>query len=144
MPQPDRRGAVKAADPTLLSRAVARAKEHDVDALRFLYVRFADDVCRYVQSIVGDRRAAETLTQTVLSELPAEMRRFEPGQMPFKAWLLRVAHNAAVDHLRSRHVVPFEEVRGRDARFDGSGDRPQRAGTPSRRAPGLPESASAT
>jgi RNA polymerase sigma-70 factor, ECF subfamily len=128
MPPLDQRAAAKAADPTLLSRAVARAKEHDVDALRFLYVRFADDVCRYVQSIVGDRRAAETLTQTVLSELPAELRRFEPRHMPFKAWLLRVAHNAAVDHLRSRHVVPFEELRG----------------TPSRRAPSLPESASAT
>jgi RNA polymerase sigma-70 factor (ECF subfamily) len=121
MPQPDRRGAAKAADAPMLSRAVTRAKEHDVDALRFLYVRFADDVCRYVQSIVGDRRAAENLTQAVLSELPAEMRRFEPRRMPFRAWLLRVAHDAAVDHLRSRHVVPFEEVRGRDARFDASG-----------------------
>ena len=25
---------------------------------------------------------------------------FEPGPVPFGAWLMRVAHNAAVDHLR--------------------------------------------
>jgi RNA polymerase sigma-70 factor (ECF subfamily) len=130
MPQPDRRGAAKAVDAPMLSQAVARAKEHDVDALRFLYVRFADDVCRYVQRIVGDRPAAEDVTQSVFSDLSSEMRRFEPRQAPFKAWLLRVAHNAAVDHLRSRRVVPFEEV-------------PQRAGTRSGRGPSLPESASA-
>ena len=42
----------------LLQRAIARAKEGDPSALDFLYVRYADDVCGYVQSIVRDRFAA--------------------------------------------------------------------------------------
>ena len=36
-------------DDTLLVREAARrAKEGDMDGIRFLYARFADDVCGYV------------------------------------------------------------------------------------------------
>ena len=34
--------------------------------------------------------------------------------MPFSAWLLRVAHNVAIDHLRRRRAIPCEEVAARD------------------------------
>jgi RNA polymerase sigma-70 factor (ECF subfamily) len=99
----------------LLGRAVAAAKDQDQDALRFLYVRFADDVCRYVNTIVSDRHAAEDITQTIFSKLLAKMRHYEAREVPFKGWLFRVAHNAAIDHVRGRRVIPFEEVpRSRD------------------------------
>ena len=105
----------------LLARAIEAAKEQDVDALRFLYVRFADDICRYVQTIVSDRHAAEDVTQTVFAQLLRKMRNYEPREVPFKGWLFRVAHNAAIDHVRARRVIPFEEVRDRDVRFDETG-----------------------
>ena len=108
----------KPADAEVLSRAVARAKEQDVDALRFLYVRFADDVCRYVQTIVGDRRAAEDLTQTLFSQLLDKVRHHEPREAPFKGWLLQVAHDAAVAHLRTLSAIPFEEGGARNTRFN--------------------------
>jgi RNA polymerase sigma-70 factor (ECF subfamily) len=38
--------------------------------------------------------------------------------MPFSAWILRVAHNAAIDHVRVRRPVPCEEVRGTDTPQD--------------------------
>jgi RNA polymerase sigma-70 factor (ECF subfamily) len=31
--------------------------------------------------------------------------------VPFAAWITRVAHNAAIDHLRAQRLVPCEEVR---------------------------------
>jgi RNA polymerase sigma-70 factor, ECF subfamily len=106
----------------LLARAVSAAKnEQDQDALRFLYVRFADDVCRYVHTIVSDRHAAEDVTQTIFSQLLSKMRHYEPREVPFKGWLFRVAHNAAVDHVRGRRVIPFEEVRARETLFDETG-----------------------
>ena len=106
----------------LLARAVAAAKdEQDQDALRFLYVRFADDVCRYVHTIVGDRHAAEDITQTIFSKLLTKMRHYEARDVPFKGWLFRVAHNAAIDHIRGRRVVPFEEVRTVETRADETG-----------------------
>jgi RNA polymerase sigma-70 factor, ECF subfamily len=115
------RGPAPRDDAGLLHRAIVAAKADDVDALRFLYVRFADDVCRYVQTIVGERHSAEDVTQTLFSQLTTKMRNYEPRAVPFKGWLFRVAHNAAVDHVRARRVIPFEEVRARDVRFDESG-----------------------
>jgi len=107
----------------LLRRAIARAKEGDPSALDFLYVRYADDVCGYVQSIVRDRFEAEDITQTLFSKLLIKIRHYEQREVPFSAWILRVARNAALDHLRSRRMVPVEEVRisdeGQDEiRFD--------------------------
>jgi RNA polymerase sigma-70 factor (ECF subfamily) len=95
----------------LLGHAIARAKQGDMDALHFLYVRYADDVYGFVNSIVRDTHAAEDITQNIFGRLTKAIRRYEPRQVPFSAWILRVARNAALDHMRARRQIPVEEVR---------------------------------
>ena len=102
----------------LVSRAVARAKEGDRDAVRFLYLRYADNVYGYVRSIVRDDHEAEDVTQHVFAKLMVAIRRYEPRGVPFSSWVLRMAHNAAIDHLRSRRAIPTEEVFGSSERAD--------------------------
>ena len=107
----------------LLARAIARAKEGDASALHFLYVRYADDVCGYVNSIVRDRHEAEDITQTLFARLLTKIHRYEPREVPFSGWILRVARNATLDHMRARRLIPVEEVRtsdegSEDLRFD--------------------------
>ena len=99
----------------LLPQAIARAKAGDAGALHFLYVRFADDVCGYVASIVRDRHEAEDITQTLFLKLLTKIQRYEQREVPFAAWILRVARNAALDHVRARRALPFEDVRTSDA-----------------------------
>ena len=53
----------------LVTLAVARAKEGDTAALHFLYVRFADDVCAYVDSIVPSLDESREITQKVFGAL---------------------------------------------------------------------------
>jgi RNA polymerase sigma-70 factor (ECF subfamily) len=101
-------------DRDLLAQAVVRAKQGDMSALHFLYVRFADDVCGYVRSIVRDSHAAEDITQNVFGKLMTAIHKYEPREVPFAAWILRVARNSALDHLRARRQIPFEEVRTDD------------------------------
>jgi RNA polymerase sigma-70 factor (ECF subfamily) len=97
-----------------------------MDALHFLYVRFADDVCGYVQSIVRDSHEAEDITQNVFAKLTTAIQRYEPRDVPFAAWILRVSRNLALDHLRARRQIPFEEVRTDDEGHDQLGfDRSQ-------------------
>jgi RNA polymerase sigma-70 factor (ECF subfamily) len=91
-------------------RAIARAKEGDWSAVHFLYVRHADDVRRFVQSIVKDHHAAEDVTQEVFAKLLRIITRYEPRDVPFAAWLMRVARNAALDHVRARRQIPVEHV----------------------------------
>lgn len=101
--------------------AVVRAKQGDADAMRLLYLRYADNVYGYVCSIVRDEHEAEDVTQHVFAKLPAALRRYEPRVAPFSAWILRVAYNAAIDHMRVRRPVPCEEVRSTDVADDVSG-----------------------
>ena len=49
--------------------AVARAKQGDREALRYLYVRYADNVYSYVASIVRNHHEAEDVTQQVFAKL---------------------------------------------------------------------------
>jgi RNA polymerase sigma-70 factor, ECF subfamily len=83
-------------------------------ALQFLYVRFADDVCGYVGSIVRDAHEAEDVTQNVFAKLMTAIQKYEPRDVPFAAWILRVSRNVALDHVRARRQIPFEEVRTDD------------------------------
>jgi RNA polymerase sigma-70 factor (ECF subfamily) len=99
----------------LLALAIARAKAGDVSALHFLYVRYADEICRYVNSIVRDHHEAEDITQTVFAKLMPAIRKYEQRAVPFDAWILRVARNSALDHLRARRQIPVAEVRAANA-----------------------------
>jgi RNA polymerase sigma-70 factor, ECF subfamily len=99
------------ARPELVTRAVARAKTGDMSAVHFLYVRFADDVFGYVRSIVQDTADAEDITHNVFAKLGTAIQKYEPRQVPFSAWILQVARNAALDYLRARRQIPVEEVR---------------------------------
>jgi RNA polymerase sigma-70 factor, ECF subfamily len=102
----------------LVSRAVARAKSGDSEALRFLYVRFADNIYGYVRSIVHDDYEAEDVTQHVFTKLMAVLPKYEEREVPFAAWILRVARNVAVDHMRKRRAIPCDEVRELSSRHD--------------------------
>jgi len=101
-------------DDRLVYRAVARAKEGDTSALHFLYVKYADDVCGYVRSIVRDADEAEDITQNVFAKLMTAILKYERRDVPFAAWILRVARNMALDHVRARRQIPVEEVRTSD------------------------------
>jgi RNA polymerase sigma-70 factor (ECF subfamily) len=96
--------------------AVARAKQGDREALRYLYVQYADNVYGYVASIVKDEHEAEDITQFVFAKLMTVLPKYEQRQVPFTSWLLRLAHNAALDHLRRRVPTPVDEVRSSEER----------------------------
>jgi len=102
------------ADSRLVMAAVSRAQEGDMEAMHFLYVRYADDVLRYVRSFVHDHHEAEDITQNVFAKLMTAIKKYEQREVPFTAWILRVARNAALDQMRARRATPCEEVRLED------------------------------
>jgi RNA polymerase sigma-70 factor (ECF subfamily) len=90
--------------------AVARAKEGDRDALHFLYVRYSNNIYGYVRSIVRDDHEAEDVTQHVFAKLITCLVKYDDRGVPFFAWLLRLARNVAIDHLRANRLTPTENV----------------------------------
>ncbi len=104
--------------------AIARTKQGDRDALRFLYIRYSDNVYGYICSIVRDEQEAEDLTQHVFMKLITVIGQYKDHGVPFTGWLLRLARNVALDHLRRRRPTPTEEVFSADAHADdGSRER---------------------
>jgi RNA polymerase sigma-70 factor (ECF subfamily) len=102
-----------------VSRAVKQAQLGDREALGFLYARYADNIYGYVRSIVHDSHEAEDVTQQVFAKLIRVIGKYEEQDVPFFAWILRVARNVAVDHLRRQRSIPVEQVRASD---EGSSD----------------------
>ncbi|HSR95308.1 MAG TPA: sigma-70 family RNA polymerase sigma factor [Solirubrobacterales bacterium] len=103
-----------------LRRAIAQAKAGEMEGHRYLYARYADNVFSYARKIVRDDHDAEDITQQVFAKLLRTIGRYEERDVPFAAWILRVARNAAIDHMRSDRLVPCEEVRGADQQSDES------------------------
>jgi RNA polymerase sigma-70 factor (ECF subfamily) len=102
--------------------AVERAKQGDEGAIRYLYVRYANNIYGYVRSIVRDDHEAEDVTQHVFAKLMTAIGKYNDRGVPFFAWLLRLARNVAIDHLRSIRATPVEEVMSRDAEFESELD----------------------
>jgi RNA polymerase sigma-70 factor (ECF subfamily) len=107
-------------DPAL-GRAVARAQAGDMEAIRFLYARYKDNVYGYVLSILRDHHEAEDVTQHVFLKLMSVIHKYQPREVPFTSWMLRVARNVAVDHLRQRRPLPCEKVYEPSRRADEVG-----------------------
>lgn len=91
-------------------RAIARAADGDRDALRELYVRYAGPVYRHVRGILRDEHEAQDVTQLVFLKLIAALPAYDENQGPFQPWLIRVAHNLTIDHIRRSRSVPAEDV----------------------------------
>jgi RNA polymerase sigma-70 factor, ECF subfamily len=102
----------------LVAKAVKLAKAGDSEGLHFLYVRYAPDVQRYIASFVKDHHEAEDITQNVFAKLMTAIHKYEQREVPFAAWIMRVARNAALDHMRARRAIPTEEVRIADSGQD--------------------------
>jgi RNA polymerase sigma-70 factor, ECF subfamily len=109
----------------LVRRAVRRAQQGDRDAIRFLYVRYADNVYGYVRSMLQDDHEAEDVTQQVFAKLMTALGKYSEQQVPFSAWILRVARNVALDHRRQRRAISCEEVRGSHEFDETAHDRAQ-------------------
>jgi len=92
-----------------LRAAVEGAKAGDSEAIRYLYVRHASDVHRYVRTIVHDDYEAEDITQAVFTKLFRTISKYELREVPFSAWIKRVARNLAVDEMRRRRRAGWGE-----------------------------------
>jgi RNA polymerase sigma-70 factor, ECF subfamily len=103
------------ADSEVVRKAIKAAQSGSTEALHFLYVRYAPDVLRCVRKLVHDDYEAEDITQNVFIKLMSVIGKYEQrADVPFSAWVIRVARNAALDHLRARRSTPCEEIAASD------------------------------
>src|SRR5579859_270987 len=85
---------------------VGRVSGGDEDALGQLYDRFGPAVYSLCLRIVRDGATAEELTQEVFVRLWRSAASFEPARGRVSTWLLRIAHNLALNEVRRRQSRP--------------------------------------
>jgi RNA polymerase sigma-70 factor (ECF subfamily) len=92
---------------------VARAREGELRAFEELVVRYRDPVFRLATRIVGPDEA-EDVAQDAFLRAFHRLNRFR-GEGSFRTWLLRIAHNAALDELARRRAKQDEPLAEEDA-----------------------------
>jgi RNA polymerase sigma-70 factor, ECF subfamily len=93
------------ADGELVERAIAGREEGFEELVR----RYQRPIVAYVYRMVGDYDAALDLTQEVFIKVYGSLERYRP-EFKFSTWIYRIAHNAAIDHLRRQGGVRTEDL----------------------------------
>jgi RNA polymerase sigma-70 factor (ECF subfamily) len=90
----------------------------DGDDLRgagtWLVKRYAHEVHGLCSALIRDRLAAEDLAQDVFSRAFAGLGSYR-REASSRTWLLAIARNRCIDHLRSQGRAPFSDVEPSDA-----------------------------
>jgi RNA polymerase sigma-70 factor (ECF subfamily) len=81
---------------------VLRAIQKDQEAFGELYDRHVVRVYRHIYYMVGSAPEAEDLTAQTFLRAWEAIERYQVRGAPFVSWLLRIAHNLGVSHLRSK------------------------------------------
>lgn len=88
---------------------VRRAAAHDADAFGKLYETHRERVFRLAYRFVHNKPDALDLCQEVFVRAFESLPRFE-GRSRFTTWLMRIAHNTCIDHLRQGRVRKAGEL----------------------------------
>lgn len=112
-------GSEVSLDVTLVHRLIQR----DVSAFEQIYDRHSRIVYSLVLRILQQASTAEEVVQDVFLQLWRNARLYQPERGPFVPWLLTLARNRALDHLR----LKSERQRRRE---DQTEDPPELGTTP--------------
>jgi len=109
---------------------VLRAIQRDQDAFGELYDRHVVRVYRHIYYMVGNAAEAEDLTAQAFLRAWEAIPRYQVRGAPFVSWLLRIAHNLGVSHLRSKRdscqihegIVDQKSQRDPESSFEQTAD----------------------
>lgn len=84
---------------------VLQAQDGNSEAFGQLYDAYMERIYRFVYFRVEDQQTAEDITSQVFLKAWNNLDRFSFSRTPYLAWLYTIAHNAVIDHYRTRKVT---------------------------------------
>ena len=95
------------------SDLVATAINGQEGSFEELVRRYQRPISAYVYRMVGNYESALDLTQEIFIKVYASLRRYR-SEFKFSTWIYKIAHNAAVDHLRRSSTREQSLINGSD------------------------------
>src|SRR5262245_60142716 len=108
---------------SVFSRNISSASDGDLVAsavkgfeggFEELVRRYQRPISAYVYRMVGDYEAALDLTQYILMKVYGSLTHYR-SEFKFSTWIYKIAHNAAVDHLRRTATREHSIVKGTES-----------------------------
>ncbi len=81
---------------------VNQAQKCNQEAFAKLYEQNFDKIYRYISLKVGNNTEAEDMTQQVFIKALQSISSYKWKDVPFSAWLFRIAHNHVIDYYRKQ------------------------------------------
>lgn len=94
-------GVAELTDRELIAGTVAG----QLDGFEELVRRYQRPITGYVFRMLGDYESSLDVTQEVFIKVYNSLHKYS-SEYKFSTWLYRIAHNAAVDHLRRNSITP--------------------------------------
>src|SRR5580704_17604764 len=88
-------------------------RRRDPDLLDALIEQYQHRLLRYLLHLTGNRATAEDLFQETWMRV-LEKGHLYDGRSRFVTWMLTIAHNVAIDHLRRRNPASLDEMQDAD------------------------------
>ena len=107
---------VAAAFSTLMTMETEEAqiasglRRRDPDVLDALIEQYQHRLLRYLVHLTSERATAEDLFQETWIRVLEKGHQYD-GKSRFATWLMTIAHNVAIDHLRKRRPASLDEMR---------------------------------
>ena len=79
---------------------VLSAQNGDRDAFAQLYEANVDRIYRYLLARLNEPADAEDVTTEVFMQAMKSLPSYKPRGTPLLAWLFRIAHNQAINHMK--------------------------------------------
>jgi len=107
------------------ARIARGLRRRDPDVLDALIAQYQHRLLRYLVHLTGNQATAEDLFQETWMRV-LEKGHLYDGRSRFVTWLLTIAHNVGIDHLRRRHPASLDEMQECDdgAPFEVQDGRP--------------------
>ncbi len=105
------------------ARIARGLRRRDADLMDALIAQYQHRLLRYLLHLTGNRSTAEDLFQETWMRV-LEKGHLYDGKSRFVTWLLTIAHNVAIDHLRRRRPASLDEMQDSE---DGAPFEPQDA-----------------
>jgi RNA polymerase sigma-70 factor (ECF subfamily) len=79
---------------------VLKAQAGESSAIAILYDRHHLRIYKYVRARLYDTQTAHDVTGEIFLRMVANIQSYKPMDVPFTAWLYRIAHNYLVNHIQ--------------------------------------------